>query len=216
MRKTLLLKKVIVTSAIAVLVGSATPIAGHAMTDTGLTANSKVNQIFERVGINLKKSESLGAPTANAAPDKKTNDNNPGEKQGSADGEDQAFADRIIATGEKYLGTPYKFGAPTGQTKTFDCSSFTHQVFKENNVNLPRSSRSQATVGQDVARSDLQKGDLVFFKLRGRESLGIGHVGIYAGNGKLLHTWGPGGVRYDNMSDGWLDWGYVKAKRVTP
>ncbi|QKG85850.1 C40 family peptidase [Kroppenstedtia pulmonis] len=186
------------------------------MTDTGLTANSKVNQIFERVGINLKKSESLGAPTANAAPDKETNNANPGEKQESVNGEHQAFTDRIIATGEKYLGTPYKFGAPTGQTKTFDCSSFTHQVFKENNVNLPRSSRSQATVGKDVARSDLQKGDLVFFKLRGRENLGIGHVGIYAGNGKLLHTWGPGGVRYDNMSDGWLNWGYVKAKRVTP
>lgn len=216
MRKKLLLKKVIVTSAAAVLVGTATPIAGHAMTDTGLIANSKISQIFERVGINLKKSESLGAPSVNAAPDKEMNDADPGEKQGSVEGEQQAFADRIIATGEKYLGTPYKFGAPTGQTNTFDCSSFTHQVFKENNVNLPRSSRSQANVGQDVARSDIQKGDLLFFKLKGRESLGIAHVGIYAGNGKILHTWGPGGVRYDNLSDGWLDWGYVKAKRVTP
>ncbi|MFC4077599.1 C40 family peptidase [Salinithrix halophila] len=126
------------------------------------------------------------------------------------------FGDRIIATGEKYLGTPYKFGAKSGQTNTFDCSSFTQYVFGQNGVKLPRTAEPQAEVGTEVPRSQMKKGDLVFFKLKGREHLGIEHVGIYAGNGKLLHTWGPGGVRYDDMSDRWLDWGFVKATRVQP
>lgn len=124
-----------------------------------------------------------------------------------------ALADRIIATGEKYLGTPYQYGAPSGQTRTFDCSSFTQFVFKQNGISLLRSSRQQYTQGTSVARSQLQKGDLLFFTTS-HSGGKIGHVGIYAGNNKVLHTWGPGGVRYDSLSTGWLNKGYVGAKRV--
>ncbi|SMO77762.1 C40 family peptidase [Melghirimyces algeriensis] len=125
-----------------------------------------------------------------------------------------SFGDQVIATGEKYLGVPYKFGAEYPSSGKFDCSSFTQYVFAKHGVKLPRTSRQQSKVGVEVPRSQMQKGDLVFFKLKGRS--GIRHVGIYAGNGKLLHTWGPGGVRYDEMSDRWLDWGFVKATRVRP
>ncbi|PTM56515.1 C40 family peptidase [Desmospora activa] len=125
-----------------------------------------------------------------------------------------SFGDRIIKTGEKYMGTPYKFGARSGQTSNFDCSSFVQYVFGQNGVKLPRTSSQQSKVGTEVSRNQLQKGDLVFFKLRGSNGR-IAHVGIYAGNGKLLHTWGSGGVRYDKMSAAWLDWGFVKATRVT-
>ncbi|SFI83166.1 C40 family peptidase [Thermoflavimicrobium dichotomicum] len=123
------------------------------------------------------------------------------------------LADRIIKTGEKYLGTPYKFGAPSGQTKLFDCSLFVKQVFKENGISLPRTSRQQAKVGKTVSRSELKKGDLVFFSTKSSGGR-IAHVGIYAGNNRILHTWGPGGVRYDSLSTRWLDQGYVTAKRV--
>ncbi|MDR6225760.1 C40 family peptidase [Desmospora profundinema] len=126
-----------------------------------------------------------------------------------------AFGDRIIQTGEKYMGTPYKLGARSGQTQTFDCSSFVQYVFGQNGVKLPRTATQQSYVGKEVSRSELQKGDLVFFKLQSSNG-NIGHVGIYAGDGKLLHTYGPGGVRYDSMSTKWLDWGYLKAVRVTP
>lgn len=122
------------------------------------------------------------------------------------------IADKIIQSGEKYLGTPYKYGAPYGQTNTFDCSSFTKTVFAENGIALPRSSRQQAQVGTPVSRSQLQKGDLIF--TRTSYSSNISHVAIYAGDGKVLHTYGPGGVRYDKLDGSWLDRAYITARRV--
>lgn len=136
--------------------------------------------------------------------------------QGTAGTQDQStvtLADKIIKTGEKYLGTPYKFGAPSGQTKVFDCSSFTQYIFKQNGISLPRNSRQQSTVGTTVKKADLKKGDLIFFKTS-KSGGKVGHVAVYAGNGKVLHTWGPGGVRYDNLSTKWLAQGYLFAKRV--
>lgn len=123
-----------------------------------------------------------------------------------------ALADKIITTGDKYLGTPYQFGAASGQTRTFDCSSFTQYIFGQNGIKLLRTSRSQATQGTSVARSDLRKGDLLFFKTS-KSNGAIGHVAVYVGNGKMLHTYGPGGVRYDNLSGWWSD-NYLLAKRV--
>lgn len=126
---------------------------------------------------------------------------------------DAGLADRIIQTGEKYLGTPYKFGARYGQTETFDCSSFTKTVFAKNGIQLPRVSEDQARMGQHVSRSQLQKGDLIFTSTRDSHGK-IAHVAIYVGGGKVLHTWGPGGVRFENMNSGWLDKNYITARRV--
>lgn len=125
----------------------------------------------------------------------------------------QTIGDQIIQTGQKYLGTPYKYGAKSGDTRYFDCSSFVQYVFKQHGINLPRTSRQQATVGQTVSKSQLKKGDLLFFKLRSSGGK-IGHVAIYAGDNKVLHTYGKGGVRFDSLSAAWLEWGYVTAKRV--
>lgn len=138
----------------------------------------------------------------------------PEKQQAPSEQQAGSVADKIIATGEKYMGTPYEFGAKSGQTNTFDCSSFVQHVYKENGIDLPRNSRQQAQVGETVSKSELQKGDLLFFEVRSHHQGQIGHVGIYAGNNKILHTWGPDGVRYDDLSDGWLKEGYVTAKRV--
>ncbi|MFS8514382.1 MAG: C40 family peptidase, partial [Planifilum fulgidum] len=128
--------------------------------------------------------------------------------------ESSSLADRIIKTGEKYMGTPYKYGASSNQTNYFDCSSFVQRVFKENGINLPRSSRQQAKVGTYVPKNQIQKGDLLFFTTSYSPNQ-IAHVGIYAGNNKILHTWGPGGVRYDDLNGmKWLREGYVTARRV--
>lgn len=126
---------------------------------------------------------------------------------------ESSVADEIIEDGKKYLGTPYEFGAPYGQTGTFDCSSLMKTIFAENGIHLPRSSQQQAKMGEYVSRSALQKGDLVFFSTNDSNGR-IGHVGVYAGRGKLLHTWGPGGVRIDNINSGWLDDSYITARRV--
>lgn len=124
-----------------------------------------------------------------------------------------AKADAIIRTANKYLGTPYEFGAKYGQTRTFDCSSFVKYVYAKHGINLPRVSRDQAKKGTYVSLKNLKKGDLVFFKSAGSSSKRITHVAIYAGNNKLLHTYGKGGVKYTEFSQYWKN-RYVTSKRV--
>ncbi|GIO44133.1 C40 family peptidase [Paenibacillus apis] len=121
-------------------------------------------------------------------------------------------ANELIAYGMTYLGTPYEFGASPDQTSTFDCSSFVKRVFSEVlDIELPRVSYDQATQGQEVALSDLQKGDLLFFGARGLE---IGHVGIYAGDNQILHTYSVKyGVKLEEFSASWKE-RFVTARRV--
>jgi murein DD-endopeptidase / murein LD-carboxypeptidase len=122
-------------------------------------------------------------------------------------------ADSVIALGNRYLGTPYKFGSKTGVTSTFDCSSFTQLMYSKIGISLPRTSKDQATKGAYVSKSNLRKGDLVFFSTRSSNGR-IAHVAIYAGNGKILHTYGEGGVKYSNLNSGWWSSHYITARRV--
>ncbi|GGI46525.1 glycoside hydrolase [Paenibacillus marchantiophytorum] len=117
-------------------------------------------------------------------------------------------ANSIITTGKQYLGVRYKFSALKGSTSSFDCSSFTQYVYGKYGINLPRSSKQQSQVGTFVARNQLQPGDLVFFYSP------IHHVGIYMGNGKILHTYGSPGVTISDMNSGWWSKNYKTARRV--
>ncbi|OXM83257.1 C40 family peptidase [Paenibacillus rigui] len=117
-------------------------------------------------------------------------------------------AQNVIQTAKKYLGTPYKYGAPSGSSRYFDCSSFTQYVFKKYGINLPRQSDEQAKVGKYVSKSNLKPGDLVFFYSP------IHHVGIYIGNGKMINTYGKGGVRISDINSGTWKKNYKTARRV--
>ena len=121
----------------------------------------------------------------------------------------------IIAYGKRFLGTPYKFGAKSNVTSSFDCSSYVQYVYKRFGVSLPRSSRSQSKVGRTVSQSQMKTGDLMFFYTPGRYSSNkiVGHVGIYAGNGKVLHTYGKPGVTVTDFSTSWKK-RFLFAKRV--
>lgn len=121
----------------------------------------------------------------------------------------------VIATGKQLLGVPYQFGAKTGRSDRFDCSSFTQYVFKQNGFNIPRSSRQQATVGTFVPKDQLQPGDLVFSDTN-RDGA-INHVSIYMGDEKLLHTYRIGiGVTISDFAGSTWDKTYVTARRVIP
>ncbi|MBM7565871.1 C40 family peptidase [Paenibacillus sacheonensis] len=120
---------------------------------------------------------------------------------------------KLINYGDNYLGTPYKFGASTSTTRYFDCSSFTKHVFKKLGYNLPRTARNQAKVGRYVSKSNLKKGDLVFFKVPSRGKF-IGHVGIYVGNGKMLNTYGAGGVKISSINSTYWKKNYATARRL--
>lgn len=120
---------------------------------------------------------------------------------------------KIMIEAERYLGTPYVFGAKYGQTRTFDCSSFVKTVFNRIDITMSRVSRNQAKEGSFVSKKNLQVGDLVFFTTSSSKGQ-IGHVGIYAGNGDMIHTYGDGGVKYTSIYKSFWDKHYVTARRV--
>lgn len=89
----------------------------------------------------------------------------------------------IISTAKKYLGTPYVWGGKT--PKGFDCSGLTSYVYRQYGIKLPAWSNHQTKTGVRSNISNARPGDLVGWN-RG------GHVGIYIGNGMLLHSPRPG------------------------
>ncbi|MFC5531920.1 C40 family peptidase [Cohnella yongneupensis] len=121
-------------------------------------------------------------------------------------------ADNIVKLGKRYLGVKYRFGAPSGSTSSFDCSSFTQYIYGKYGIKLPRVSSSQAKRGYKVAKANLKKGDLVFFSVRTPGK--VSHVGVYAGSGKVLHTYGAPGVTYSNMNNSYWKSHYITARRV--
>lgn len=124
-----------------------------------------------------------------------------------------SVAKKVINTGKKYLKTPYKFGARSGRTSAFDCSSFTQYVYKQHGIKLPRSSRQQAKVGKYVSKKNLRAGDLVFSDTN-RDGK-INHVAIYMGNNRLLHTYKVGvGVTITKFKGTIWDKTHVTARRV--
>jgi cell wall-associated NlpC family hydrolase len=122
-------------------------------------------------------------------------------------------AEKIISTGTKFMGVKYRFGAPSGITYAFDCSSFTQYIFKKHGIVLPRTSSQQSTKGTKIAKKDLAVGDLVFFKDPGRSGK-IGHVAVYAGDNMILHTGGKGGVKFSKLTSPYYTKYYVTARRV--
>jgi cell wall-associated NlpC family hydrolase len=128
------------------------------------------------------------------------------------------FAQQIISTGLQYLGTPYLFNSLTYQTDTFDCSSFIQYIFKVNGILLPRNSRQQFIVGFPISFKKIKKGDLLFFTTKARKNrLGlsrIGHVAIYIGQGRILHTYRQGKkVMISELNSHWKQ-SFIGAKRV--
>ncbi|MFC7819115.1 NlpC/P60 family protein [Streptomyces sp. NPDC057367] len=88
-----------------------------------------------------------------------------------------------VAYAYQKLGSPYVWGA-TGPD-AFDCSGLTQAAYRAAGVSLPRTTYAQIDAGRRVARSELLPGDLVFFYS------GISHVGIYVGDGKMIHAPNP-------------------------
>lgn len=122
-------------------------------------------------------------------------------------------AEQILDTGNLYLGVPYRFGAPSGISSAFDCSSFTQYIFKENGITIPRTSKEQAAKGVKVAKAYLSKGDLIFFGTSGKKKA-ITHVAIYAGNNKILHASSSSGVTISNLNSAYWTKNYITARRV--
>ncbi|WP_249523730.1 C40 family peptidase, partial [Modestobacter marinus] len=109
-----------------------------------------------------------------------------------------------VQTALAQIGDMYGIGA--SGPDSFDCSGLTQYAYAAAGISLPHSSRAQSTMGVAVSRADLQPGDLVFFYSP------ISHVGMYIGNGQMVHaSVSAGTIAVTSVDKG----GYVSARRVT-
>lgn len=88
-----------------------------------------------------------------------------------------------VAYAYSKLGSPYVWGA--SGPHAFDCSGLTQAAYRAAGIALPRTTYAQINAGRRVSRSELRPGDLVFFYS------GISHVGLYVGNGRMIHAPNP-------------------------
>lgn len=89
------------------------------------------------------------------------------------------FRQKAVQAAAQQNGKPYRYGS-TGPS-SFDCSGLIQFAFKQAGKQLPRTSRDMYRVAQKLAKGQQKPGDLIFMSSDGR----IGHVGVYAGNGKF-------------------------------
>ncbi len=99
---------------------------------------------------------------------------NPSTPEGTEKGQ------AVVNYARQWVGkTPYQYAGNSLTTGT-DCSGFVKLIYAEFGITLPRSTQEQEVIGIEVEEKDMQIGDLVFFSA-------YEHVGIYSGNGKLIH-----------------------------
>ncbi|CKK10522.1 C40 family peptidase [Neisseria meningitidis] len=122
-------------------------------------------------------------------------------------------ADELIGNAMGLLGIAYRYGG-TSISTGFDCSGFMQHIFKRAmGINLPRTSAEQARMGTPVARSELQPGDMVFFRTLGGSR--ISHVGLYIGNNRFIHAPRTGkNIEITSLSHKYWSGKYAFARRV--
>ena len=121
-------------------------------------------------------------------------------------------ASELVIQAMGLLGVPYKRGGMS-EEKGFDCSGFVRHMFEKSvGLVLPRRAEEQAKVTEEINRSELKPGDLVFFNTMKRT---FSHVGIYVGDGKFIHAPRPGkAVRVDDMREAYWQKRFNGARRV--
>jgi cell wall-associated NlpC family hydrolase len=113
---------------------------------------------------------------------------------------------RAVSFARHLIGVPYSWGGTSPRTG-FDCSGFVRFVYQHFGVRLPHSSYGDFALGRKVSRQGLRPGDLVFFD-------GLGHVGLYVGNGRFIHAPHSGTrVEIDSLT-GWYAGRYDGARRL--
>ena len=98
--------------------------------------------------------------------------------------ETKTLGDVIVQSAQSQMGIPYKFGG-NSPSEGFDCSGLALYSHRINGIAIPRSTREQFKLGKHINRTDLNSGDLLFFRTMGQS---VSHVGIYMGNDIFIHA----------------------------
>ena len=140
-------------------------------------------------------------------------------KKGSADTKVITYTDRsdamdlrhgLLNLAKEQLGEPYIYGStgPYG----FDCSGLTYYLYRQYGIELHRTASQQLQDGVVVSKEGLQVGDLIFFR-ESWEYYPASHIGIYAGNNKIIHA-GKRGIVYADLDFDYFYENYLCARRV--
>jgi len=116
----------------------------------------------------------------------------------------------LLESVDEWYGVRYRTG---GNTKTgVDCSGFTVAVYSAvYGIALPRVSKEQYRISRKISITELQEGDLVFFRTRGS---GVSHVGVYLGNNRFIHASVSRGVMVNSLFDTYYVQRFVGAGRI--
>lgn len=110
--------------------------------------------------------------------------------------QNQKLYKQLLAHYKKWKGTPYKYGG--NSKRGVDCSAYVQNAYRNAlNIKIPRTTKLQSQVGQEISMVDLQIGDLIFFKTGYKTR----HVGIYIGGGDFIHASTSKGVTISNLSN---------------
>ena len=124
-------------------------------------------------------------------------------------------AESVIETAMGFTGVRYKYGGLT--RKGMDCSGLLYVSFQEHDIPLPRTSDQMAEKGKKVRVSNVQKGDLLFFKTQ-RRGKKINHVGLVVevdgDDVKFIHSTTSRGVIVSSLREGYWNYSFVKATRI--
>lgn len=117
--------------------------------------------------------------------------------------------EQLLSFYEEWQGVRYKLG---GDSKSgIDCSALIQKAFEDKlDLKIPRTTILQSEMGTQINKSQLETGDLVFFKT-GRNSR---HVGIYLENGNFLHASTKRGVMISNLDNSYFKKHYWKSQRI--
>ena len=127
----------------------------------------------------------------------------------SSSSSSNSIGDKLVSLAKSKLGCKYVWGA-TGPNQ-FDCSGLTSWCHKQVGISIPRTSLEQSKSGKAVSKSNLQPGDLIFWKTTSAE---VGHVGMYIGNNQFIHAPNKSKpVKIDSLSSSYYSSRYVRARR---
>ncbi|NYT38237.1 peptidoglycan endopeptidase [Allopusillimonas soli] len=187
-------------SARSLLIVSTLALAGCATTQGPQFADSSPSRLARDTYLSKTQSDPLGAYLSRQA------------LSYPAAPSAQIGRDSLVATALSLLGTKYRYGGEAPSTG-FDCSGLViYAAEKSLGLKLPRRARDIAHKGKAVKRTELKRGDLVFFNTLGHR---YSHVGIYLGNQKFVHAPRTGSVvRIEDMDVSYWRKRYNGARRL--